>query len=164
MTADIAGAVETSVDDEKLERVGRIISSSTKWAAAAGFIPLPVIDLVALGAVQTRMLMDISAVYEKSFGKEAATSMVSVLLGTLVPGVAAGAVLGSTVKLAPVGGTLAGIASMSAFSAAATYAVGKIFTRHLAGGGEPGAFSPEAVADELKAEIKGAKRWSAPSA
>jgi uncharacterized protein (DUF697 family) len=155
MTAD----ADVNLEDARLTRVGEIISSSIKWSAAAGLVPVPVLDLVALGAVQTRMLMDLSAVYGQSFGKEAANSIVSVLLGTLIPGAVAGAVLGSVAKTIPVGGTIAGMATMSAFSAAATYAVGKVFTRHLAQGGKPGEFSAESIKDELKAEFKGAKRW-----
>jgi uncharacterized protein (DUF697 family) len=152
-------ATDVTADDAKLNRVGEIISSSVKWSAAAGAVPLPMLDLIALGAVQTRMLMDLSELYGHSFGKESARAIVSVLLGTLVPGIAAGALVGSAVKTAPIGGTIAGIASMAAFGAAATYAIGKVFARHLAGGGKPGAFSAEAIAEDLKAEFKGAKRW-----
>jgi uncharacterized protein (DUF697 family) len=152
---------DTSVEDANLNRVGEIVSSAVKWSAAAGLIPFPVLDLVALGAVQTRMLMDLSAVYEISFGKEAANTVVSVLLGTLIPGAAAGAVVGSAMKTMPVVGTLAGIASMAAFGAAATYAVGKVFARHLAGGGKPGDFSAASIADDLKAEFGRAKRQPA---
>ena len=155
-----AAGTDENVDDARLTRVGEIISSSAKWSAAAGLVPVPVLDLIALGAVQTRMLMDLSAVYGQPFGKEAANSIVSVLLGTLIPGAAAGAVMGSFVKTVPGAGTLAGMASMAAFSAAATYAVGKVFTRHLAQGGTPTDFSPESIKDELKAELKAApKRW-----
>ena len=147
---------DTDVEDANLSRAGEIISSSVKWSIGAGLVPFPVLDLVALGAVQTRMLMDLSEVYGEPFGKEAANTIVSVLLGTLVPGAAAGAVMGSAVKTAPVGGTLAGMVSMSAFGAAATYAVGKVFTRHLAGGGKVGDFSAQSIKDELKAEFKSA--------
>ncbi len=147
----------TTPEDVNLDRVGEIISSSMKWSAAAGLVPVPYLDLIALGAVQTRMLIDLSEAYGQSFGKEAANSVVSVLLGTLVPGLAAGAVMGSTLKVLPLGGTIAGIASMAAFGAAATYAVGKVFARHLASGGKPSNFSPEAIADDLKAELNKAK-------
>ncbi|WP_445490028.1 DUF697 domain-containing protein [Rhodopseudomonas sp. RCAM05734] len=152
---------DIGVEDARLDRVGEIVSSAVKWSAAAGLVPFPVLDLVALGAVQTRMLMDLSAVFDKPFGKEAANSIVSVLLGTLIPGAAAGAVVGSALKTAPMVGTLAGMASMAAFGAAATYAVGKVFARHLAGGGRPGDFSAAAIADDLKAEFKRAKRQPA---
>jgi uncharacterized protein (DUF697 family) len=156
-----AGDADAGVDEAKLDGVGQIVSSAVKWSAAAGLVPFPIIDLVALGAVQTRMLMDLSEVYGHSFGKEAANAIVSVLLGTLIPGAAAGAVMGSAIKTAPGFGTLAGIASMSAFGAAATYAIGKVFARHLAGGGKPGDFSATSIADDLKAEFKRGKRQTA---
>ena len=147
---------ETGVEDINLTRASEVISSSVKWSIGAGLVPFPVLDLVALGAVQTRMLIDLSDVYGQPFGKESAKTIVSVLLGTLVPGAAAGAVMGSAVKTAPVGGTLAGMVSMSVFGAAATYAVGKVFTRHLAGGGRGGDFSAESIKEDLKAEFRGA--------
>jgi uncharacterized protein (DUF697 family) len=111
---------ETGVEDINLTRASEVISSSVKWSIGAGLVPFPVLDLVALGAVQTRMLIDLSDVYGQPFGKESAKTIVSVLLGTLVPGAAAGAVMGSAIKTAPLGGTLAGMVSMSAFGAAAT--------------------------------------------
>ena len=147
---------ETGVEDINLTRASEVISSSVKWSIGAGLVPFPVLDLVALGAVQTRMLIDLSDVYGQPFGKESAKTIVSVLLGTLVPGAAAGAVMGSAVKTAPVGGTLAGMVSMSVFGAAATYAVGKVFTRHLAGGGRVGDFSAQSIKEDLKAEFRGA--------
>ncbi len=148
---------ESDIDDAKLTRAGEVISSAAKWSAAAGLVPFPILDLVALGAVQTRMLMDLSAVFGQPFGKETANSIVSVLLGTLIPGAAAGAVMGSAVKTAPMGGTVVGMAAMAGFGAAATYAIGKVFVRHLARGGKPSEFSASSIADELKAEFKGAK-------
>jgi uncharacterized protein (DUF697 family) len=152
-TTGDADVHDGGLDEAKLDNVGQIVSSAVKWSAAAGLVPLPFVDLVALGAVQTRMLMDLSNVYGHSFGKEAANAIVSVLLGTLIPGAAAGAVM----KAVPGVGTLAGIASVSAFGAAATYAIGKVFARHLAGGGKPGDFSATSIAEDLKAEFRRGK-------
>ncbi len=153
-TALASGADEiraSSLDDGRLTQVANIISSATQWSAATGAIPVPLLDLAALAAVQTRMLMDISEVYGQSFKKESARALVSVSLATLLPGVATGAIFGSSMKLGVGIGTAVGMASMAAFGSAATYAVGKVFARHLSSGGEPGAFSPEAVKNDLKA-------------
>jgi len=153
-TAIASGADEipaNSLDDGRLTQVAKIISSATQWSAASGAIPVPLLDLAALATVQTRMLMDISEVYGQSFKKESAKALVSVSLATLLPGVATGAIFGSSMKLGFGIGTVVGMASMAAFGSAATYAVGKVFVRHLSSGGEPGAFSPEAVKNDLKA-------------
>lgn len=153
-TAIAAGGDETpagALDDARLTQAAKIISSATQWSAATGAIPVPVLDLAALATVQTRMLMDLSEVYGQSFGKDTAKAVVSVSLATLLPGVAAGALFGSFSKLGLGVGTVLGMASMAAVGSAATYALGKVFVRHLSYGGEPGAFSAEAVKNDLKA-------------
>ena len=139
------------------ERAAEIISSSVKWSAAAGAVPLPLLDLVALGVVQAKMISDISQAYGQPVNAEVAKSVVSVLLGTLLPAGATGALLGSGSKTVPMVGTVLGMVSMAAFGAAATYAIGKVFVRHFEKGGSLESFSAEAVKDELKAEFSRAK-------
>ena len=139
------------------ERAAEIISSSVAWSAAAGAVPLPILDLVALGTVQAKMISDLSQVYGQPVRAEAAKGVVSVLLGTLLPAGVTGALLGSGAKTVPVAGTILGMASMAAFGAAASYAIGKVFVRHFEKGGDLDSFSAEAVKEELKAEFSRAK-------
>ena len=139
------------------ERAAEIISSSVRWSAAAGAVPLPILDLVALGVVQAKMISDISQAYGQPVNAEAAKSVVSVLLGTLLPAGVTGALLGSGSKTVPMVGTVLGMVSMAAFGAAATYAIGKVFVRHFEKGGSLESFSAEAVKEELKAEFSRAK-------
>jgi uncharacterized protein (DUF697 family) len=149
-----SGTEDGLVGDKKVDKAAEIISSSVAWSVGAGLVPMPVLDLIALGAVQTRMLMDLSEVYDQSFSKESARAIVSVLLGTLAPGVATGALIGSSIKFAPIAGSLTGMITMAAFGAASTYAVGKVFIRHLNAGGTVGSFSAEAIKDDLKKEFQ----------
>ena len=139
------------------ERAAEIISSSVRWSAAAGAVPLPILDLVALGVVQAKMISDISQAYGQPVNAEAAKSVVSVLLGTLLPAGVTGALLGSGSKTVPMVGTVLGMVSMAAFGAAATYAIGKVFVRHFEKGGSLESFSAAAVKEELKAEFSRAK-------
>lgn len=139
------------------ERAAKIISSSVAWSAAAGAVPVPLLDLVALGTVQAKMISDLSQVYGQPVRAEAAKGVVSVLLGTLLPAGVTGALLGSGAKTVPVAGTILGMASMAAFGAAASYAIGKVFVRHFEKGGDLDSFSAEAVKEELKAEFSRAK-------
>jgi len=157
---DIVNETERLVAPDHLDKAAeasRIISSASKWAAAAGAIPLPFADLAALATVQTKMLADLSELYGHEFGREASRSVVSVMLGTLVPGVVTGGLIGSSMKFAPVTGSLAGAITMGLFGAAATFAVGKVFVVHLNGGGTPFSFSPKAVENDLRAEFSKAK-------
>jgi uncharacterized protein (DUF697 family) len=139
------------------ERAAKIISSSVRWSAAAGAVPLPFLDLVALGAVQANMISDLSQTYGRQVSAEAARGIVSVMLGTLLPAGVTGALLGSGYKTIPVAGTVLGMVSMATFGAAASYAIGKVFVRHFEKGGTLQNFSAEAVKDDLIAEFSRAK-------
>jgi uncharacterized protein (DUF697 family) len=145
------------VEQATEETAANIIVSAMKWSAAASIVPVPVLDIVALGAVQTRMVMDLSDLYGETASKQSARALVSVLLGSLFPGVAAGLVGVSLFKSAPVVGTLVGAGAMAGFGAAATYAIGKVFVKHFQGGGSIATFNPADVKDELAAEFKKSK-------
>ncbi len=149
--------VHQTSDTDVHQRAAEIISSSVAWSAAAGAVPLPVLDLVALGTVQAKMISDLSQAYGQPVRTEAVRGVVSVLLGTLLPAGVTGALLGSGVKTMPVVGTILGMASMAAFGAAASYAIGRVFVRHFEKGGSLESFSADAVKDELKAEFSKAK-------
>ena len=142
---------------ERHEAAARIISSAARWSAASGAIPVPVVDMVALAGVQAKMIIDLSQLYGHRASGEVTRGLVSVLLGTLLPAGATGALLGSGSKLVPGWGWVVGMASLATLGAAATYAIGKIFVRHFESGGTLANFSAEAVQEDLKAEFSKAK-------
>jgi uncharacterized protein (DUF697 family) len=144
-------------DAARHEKAARIISSSVAWSAASGVVPVPVLDLIALGGVQTKMILDLSQLYGRRARGELAPGLVSVLLGTLLPAGATGAIAGSAAKLIPGWSWVVGMTSQAAFGAAATYAMGKVFVHHFEGGGSLANFNAKAVQEELKAEFSKAK-------
>jgi uncharacterized protein (DUF697 family) len=151
-------AVAPPIDrDARLGEAARIIASATRWSAATGVIPVPLLDLAALAGVQASMIARLANLYGETLSDNAARSIVSVLLGTLLPANLAAGVVGSTVKLVPGAGYFIGTASMVALSAAATYAIGKVFVGHFEGGGTLATFSADAVKDELKREYQSAR-------
>jgi uncharacterized protein (DUF697 family) len=135
----------------------RVISKAVKWSAAAAIVPVPYLDLVALGAVQVRMVRDLAQAYGVDADSETTKVAVSALLGTLAPAFVSGSLLGSSLKLVPVGGTILGSVGLAAFGSAATYAVGKIFVGHFEKGGTLSSFSAESVEEDLKKEFAAAK-------
>ena len=145
----------------RLAEVAKIISSSCRWAAAAGAIPLPLLDVVALAAVQASMVNRIAGQYGETISDEAAESVVAVLLGSIIPSGLASAAVGTGIKLIPGVGYVAGAVAFGGLGAAATYAVGKIFVRHFEGGGTVATFNPAAVQNDLKAEFAAAKAGKA---
>jgi uncharacterized protein (DUF697 family) len=96
------------------------------------------------------MVLDISKIYGQKADKELVRGAVATLLGTMAPASLAAPVAGSFLKLVPGLGSLAGGASMAALGAAATYAIGKVFTQHFEDGGDVKSFNAEAAKDDAK--------------
>ena len=142
-----------SIVAERHMAASKIISSASIWSAAAGIVPIPILDLLALATVQGKMVIDLSMLYGERPSNEVARGLVAVLIGTIAPTGLTGVLVGSGVKAMPVFGAILGAVSMAGFSSASTYAIGKIFIRHFEQGGTLASFSADAVAEDLKAEF-----------
>ena len=147
---------QTALKDVHAE-AAQVIATAVKWSAAAAIVPVPYLDLLALGAVQVKMVRDLAQVYGLDAESETLKGVISALLGTLVPAAISGGLLGSALKVIPVGGTIVGSVGLAAFGSAATYAIGKIFVAHFDQGGTVKSFSAEAIEADLKKEFAAAK-------
>ncbi|MFM8759044.1 MAG: YcjF family protein [Methylophilaceae bacterium] len=153
-SAETIGVVEVE-KEHRLDAAANLISTACAWSAGAGLLPIPVLDLVALAAVQSQLCSDIAELYGQYFSKEASKSIVSVLWGTLVPGV-----LGSGLKSVPGLGYILGSVTFGAFAAGSTYAVGKVMVRHFENGGTSNNFDASQVGADLKREFVRASKSS----
>ncbi len=142
---------------ERIKRANTTVRYYTLGAAVVGFIPLPVVDMAALTAVELKMLHSLSKQYHVAFSKDIGKSIISSLLGgVLVP--AGGAMpLSSLVKAVPLLGQAAGMVSMAVLGGAATYAVGKVFIQHFESGGTFLTFDPEKVRKYFAEEFEKGK-------
>ncbi|MEX0740478.1 MAG: DUF697 domain-containing protein [Pseudohongiella sp.] len=147
--------IDTQIEDkaERLEKASAIISNKCKWSAAAGFIPVPYVDLAGLAAVQVKMVSELTHLYGRTVKQDAIKTTVATLLGTLATGGLAAPVAFTTLKIIPGLGSVAGGVSLGALGAAATYAVGKVFVNHFEGGGTLSNFDVDKVKDDLKNEF-----------
>ena len=148
---------ETVASKDVHAEAARVISTAVKWSAAAAIVPVPYVDLLALGAVQVKMVRDLAQIYGLEAEGETLKGVISALLGTLAPAAISGGLLGSALKVIPVGGTIVGSVGLAAFGSAATYAIGKIFVAHFDQGGTVKSFSAEAIEADLKKEFAAAK-------
>ncbi len=119
------------------KEANKITTRRTLYAAGAGLIPLPLVDVATLLGVQIIMIRDISRVYGVDFKEQRVRSIITTLIGDLG---AAGVMSG--VKAIPVVGTLVGSFTGALTGAAATYALGKVFTQHFDQGGTLLSFDP----------------------
>lgn len=134
-----------------------------KWATVAagvGLIPLPIVDMAGLIAVQVKMVADLSRHHGVAFSQNRGKALVGGLVGTLASRQLASGAAGSLFKMVPVIGQFGGMIAMSAFAAASTWAVGRVFEKHFASGGTLLDFSTTNSRDTLNAEFDRARARS----
>ena len=91
-----------------------------------------------MGGVQIQMLRKLSEIYGVPFSDNMGKSVLASLAGSLIPASTATTTamgVGSLMKGMPGVGTMVGALTMPAFSAGATYIIGKVFIQHFASGG-----------------------------
>jgi len=129
---------KTSTDVPRLsKRTGaeEIVRDYQTLAMGAGLIPVPGLDLAAIGGLQLRLLASLAARYEVAFTRAQAQLIVTSLLGTVGTTVLAGGVLMSFAKAIPVFGALLGAASLPLAGGAITHAIGHLAIDHFEAGG-----------------------------
>ena len=156
-SAPAKSAVENQ--ENRTEEVRHVINRYSAYSFGVGFVPIPVIDMIGLAALQLNMIKDLHSIHapESKFKDEAGKSAISALFGTIAPQSIASGTIGSAVKGVPVIGGIIGMATFPAFAAASTRALGLIFSKHFADGGGVVDFNPKNYVEEYKAAFKKAK-------
>jgi len=155
MAEEQADSAVPMTDEQRDELASELVNRFSLWSGAAGLIPVPILDMVAVGGVQLQMLRRLSEIYGVPFAENRGKSIIATLAGSFIPASTATGTavsLGSLVKGLPGVGTAIGIVSMPAFSAAATFAIGKVFIQHFASGGTLLDFNPPDYREFIKAQ------------
>jgi uncharacterized protein (DUF697 family) len=122
-----AEQTEDKAELSKLDQAREIARGKAYWAAGIGIIPVPIIDVAGIAAVQLRMIHEIAGVYDTKLSDHLAKSILTSLLTGVGATAAAYGALGYTLKSVPLLGPLLGVAAMPATAGATTYAVGVVF-------------------------------------
>lgn len=145
---------ETNEEGEKVltmeDQSNQIVKRYMLWSLGAGAIPIPWIDMAAVMGVQIKMIKDLADHYEVPFKESRGKSIIASLVGSLTAGSLKTRLFGGLLKAVPVAGTVLGAAGMSVFSAATSYAVGKVFIQHFEAGGTFLDMDPEKVKDYFR--------------
>ncbi len=104
----------------------RILITHVAWSMGAGLLPIPLVDLAAVTAIQVDLLNALCAAHDVDFSATSGKSLVAALTGTTFARIGA-----SMLKAIPGVGSIIGGVSMSVMSGASTYAVGKVAIAHL---------------------------------
>jgi uncharacterized protein (DUF697 family) len=147
-----SNVIETETPDERKTRARKLVERFSLWSGVAGMLPVPALDLAAVGAVQIQMLLRISQIYGVPFSKNRGKAIIASLAGTMIP-VSAGLGMASTIKSVPVAGTAIGAITTPALSVAATYVIGMAFIEHFSRGGTLLDFEPPDYREFIKAEM-----------
>ena len=114
------------------------IDSHVLWAMGAGAIPLPILDVAAVTAIQLNMCKELCMIYQVDYNESFAKNIISSLAGATVAKIGA-----SFIKAIPGIGSLLGGVPMVVLSGASTYGMGQVFKKHLEIGGVMSTFSFE---------------------
>jgi len=120
--------------EQREELASKLVDRFAVWAGAAGLVPLPIVDTIAVGGLQIAMLRRISNIYGVAFSENRGKAVIASLVGAIVPMTSSVGVV-SLFKAVPFVGPITAAFVMPALSAGATYAVGKTFIQHFASGG-----------------------------
>lgn len=120
--------------EERREFANRLVNRFAIWSGVAGLIPMPVVDLFAVGGLQLQMVRRLSQVYGVAFSDNSGKALIASLAGSMIP-TTSGIGAASTLKFVPVLGTITASFVMPTLSAGATYAIGKAFIQHFESGG-----------------------------
>ncbi len=122
---------EEKLNKERNRLANTVVKNHMIWSMGAGFIPIPVADFLAIGAIQLDMVRQLCKVYGLSFKESEGKALVSALTSSGLAKVGARAVI----KLIPGFGQIIGGVTLAIFSGASTYALGEVFKRHFETGG-----------------------------
>ena len=141
--------------DEKLELANDIVKSHVVYSLGAGLVPIPLLDIAAVSAVQVDMLKQLAKLYGQDFKESAGKGWISAITGSTL------ARMGSSfIKAVPGIGSILGGVTMSALSGASTFAIGQVFIRHFSSGGDFFSFNLEKAKKIYEKEFDRGKRFA----
>jgi uncharacterized protein (DUF697 family) len=135
----------------RTETASKLVDRFALWSGVAGLVPLPVVDVVAVGGLQVQMLRRLSQIYDVEFSDNRGKALIAALAGSMIPATS-GIGAASSLKFVPIVGTLAAAFVMPVLSAGATYAIGKAFIQHFESGGTLLDFNPPDYRDFVKSQ------------
>lgn len=120
------------------ESANSIIKNHMIWSMGAGFIPVPIADFFAVGAIQLDMIRQLCKLYDIDFKQTEGKAVITALTGSGLARLGARAV-----KFIPGVGSVLGGVTMAVLSGASTFALGEVFKKHFETGGTFLDFDPE---------------------
>jgi uncharacterized protein (DUF697 family) len=145
------GQATAETPEPRHETAAKLVDRFAVWSGVAGLIPLPFVDVLAVGGLQLQMLRRVSQLYDVQFSENRGKALIASIAGTMIP-VTSGMGAASALKGVPILGMVASAFVMPVLSAGATYAIGKAFIQHFESGGTLLDFNPPDYKEFIKAQ------------
>ncbi len=130
----------------------QVIKQHVIWAAGAGLVPVPIVDFVAVTAIQVDLIRQLCTLHGASYEEASGKMWVGALTGGAIARIGA-----SALKAIPGIGSILGGLSMSIASGASTWGVGQVVNKHLAAGGTLTDLNVEKAKQQYEAEYERGK-------
>lgn len=140
--------------EARLTQAEAVIHRNVLWSLGAGLLPIPVLDVAVVTAVELKMLKELSAIYQVEFSHKIAQKIIYSLLVS-AGAVGVGCLVGSSLsKFIPLVGTTLGVVSGPVLIGAFTHGLGRVFLMHFESGGTLLDFDAVAMRQYFKAEFE----------
>lgn len=136
------------------ERAESVIKNHVLWSMGAGLVPIPILDIAAVSAVQLDMVRQLAKIYELDFSETQGKAMITSLTGSSLAKLGARA----AIKLIPGLGSVVGGVAMATLSGASTYALGEVYKKHFETGGTFLDFDPARFKKVYKEKFEKGKK------
>lgn len=144
-------------EKKTVETADDIIYNHLWFSAVPGFIPVPLLDIVAISAVQLDLVKQLCKFYNEDYDEQRGKAIVMALTGSAMARIT-GYSARSVLKTIPMVGWVLGGAAMSLFAASSTYAIGQVFKEHLDAGGTLHNLNPEAFRQFYMQQLEKGKK------
>ena len=145
------GQATAETPEQRQVTAAKLVDRFSLWSGVGGLIPLPFVDVLAVGGLQLQMLRRLSRIYDVQFSENRGKALIASIAGTMIP-VTSGMGAASALKSVPLLGTIASAFVMPVLAAGATYAIGKAFVQHFESGGTLLDFNPPDYKEFIKAQ------------
>jgi uncharacterized protein (DUF697 family) len=114
----------------------KIVERHRTFAAVGGLLPLPIITVAGIAAINLRMVKQLSDLYGVPFQRDRTRAIIVGLIGGAVP-TGLGVTTASTLAFAMPGPALVGLAVSAITAGAMTRGIGLVFVEHFENGALP---------------------------
>src|SRR5215472_12597054 len=78
-------STSTDVPEQRDQAASKLVDRFSLWSGVAGLVPVPVVDVLAVGGLQLQMLRRLSQIYDVEFSENRGKALIAALAGCMIP-------------------------------------------------------------------------------